>query len=137
VHSLAVGYCLERLWPSVVAIDGSGVRQLAFCLWLLDRRASALGNGPIDRRPDIYLLGCGAALNQLPFCSAGSGCSHNSLVGCQFFVRSLRAQDALWTHLRRYRGGVRLDDMDGVLDDDRFSWRSLERGKFPMIGVQL
>jgi len=50
--------------------------------------------------------------------------------GRQFAVWSLRPQNALRANLWRSCSGVRLDGVDGVLCDDRLSWRCLERGEF-------
>src|SRR5579864_6380744 len=133
---LCVNRCLgrrrraERLWPAFTAVDDSRVRNITTGSRLRDGHTSAAGDDPGDARSRLNFSACLAAFDHLAFHSAGSGCGHYFVVGCQSSIRGLRPQDALRTSLRRSGCGVRPDGVDGIFRHDRLPRRSLERGKF-------
>src|ERR1700730_12857570 len=126
---MAPGRRAECLWPAVAPVDNSRIRPLSLGSGLLDRDASGLRRDPNNARPGLDLSRCATGRNDLEVRSAGCSCGCDSMVGHQPSVWNLRSQDAVWPCLRWVGRRDRFDGVDGVLCDDRFSWRGLERRK--------
>src|SRR5579864_5666682 len=141
VSILRVHRCLDRrrrakrLWAAFAAVDDSRVRNITTGSRLRDGHTSAAGDDPGDARSRLNFSACLAAFEHMAFHSAGSGCSHYFVVGCQSSIRGLRAKDALRAGLWRPGCGVRPHGVDGIFRHDRLSRRRLERGKFEIATV--
>src|SRR5580704_3731098 len=126
---MAPGYRAECLWPAIAPMDKSRIRPLSFDSRLLDRDASGLRRDPNYARPGLNLSRRATGPSDLEVCSAGSSCGCDSMVGRQSIVWNLRSEDAVWPRLRWVGRRDRFDGVDGVLYDDHFSGRGLERRK--------
>ena len=120
---------VECLWPAIAPMDNPKFRALSFGSRVLDRDASGPRRDPDNARPGLDLSRCTTSRNDLEVCSAWSSCGCDSMVGRQSTIWNLRSEDAVWPCLRWAGRCDRFDGVDGVLCNDRFSWRGLERRK--------